>query len=203
MITLNALPGHREPLIQSISGREDLPMFDRLWTDYTQEETRIIDRGVQDSHHDDNQALSSHTKRGRKNRIIFGKSFKANQTSAALGHEHRKDISKIQCFRCDKYGHIARYFPTRKKGRHHASTVDVDSEPCQRDEYIKDEALFFISTLLGTVPTNSDILFIDNGASKHMTGYRENITDLVEKESRLHVVLHDNARYNVKGVGTY
>jgi hypothetical protein len=32
-----------------------------------------------------------------------------------------------------------------------------------------------------------------------MTGDREHRTDLVEKESRLHVVLGDDARYTVKG----
>jgi hypothetical protein len=37
MITLNALPSHWEPFIQSISGRANLPQFDRLWADYTQE----------------------------------------------------------------------------------------------------------------------------------------------------------------------
>ena len=75
-------------------------------------------------------------------------------------------------------------------------------EPPQRDEDIKDEAFFFISALSSTVPTDSDIWLIDNGASKHMTGYREHLIDLVEKESRLHVVLSNNARYIVKGVGT-
>jgi hypothetical protein len=35
-----------------------------------------------------------------------------------------------------------------------------------------------------------------------MTGYKEHIIDLVEKDSRLHVVLGDNARYIVKGVRT-
>ena len=35
-----------------------------------------------------------------------------------------------------------------------------------------------------------------------MIGYREHLTDLVEKESRLHVVLGDNARYTMKGVGS-
>jgi hypothetical protein len=157
---------------------------------------------VQDSHHDDNQALASHTKRGKGNRRSFGKAFKDKKISAALGHEHRKDISKIQCFRCDKYGHIARHCPTRKKGRQHASTADVDSELHHRDEDIKDEAFFFILALSGTVPTDSDIWLIDSGASRHMTGYREHLTDLVEKESRLHVVLGDNARYTLKGVRT-
>jgi hypothetical protein len=52
------------------------------------------------------------------------------------------------------------------------------------------------------VPTNNDIWLIDSGASRHMTGYREHLTDLVEKESRLHVVLGDDARYTVKGVGS-
>jgi hypothetical protein len=35
MITLNALPSHWEPFIQSISPRADLPQFDRLWVDCT------------------------------------------------------------------------------------------------------------------------------------------------------------------------
>jgi hypothetical protein len=35
-----------------------------------------------------------------------------------------------------------------------------------------------------------------------MIGYRDHLTDLVEKEYSLHVVLGDNARYTVKGVGT-
>jgi hypothetical protein len=59
-----------------------------------------------------------------------------------------------------------------------------------------------MDTLLEIVLPDSDIWLIDSGASRHMTGYREHLTDLVEKESRLHVVLGDNARYTVKGVGT-
>jgi hypothetical protein len=40
IITINALPSHWEPFIQSISGREDLPQFDRLWADCTQEDQK-------------------------------------------------------------------------------------------------------------------------------------------------------------------
>jgi hypothetical protein len=71
MITLNALPIHWEPFIQSINGREDLPQFDRLWEDCTHEETRLIARGVQDSHHNENQALASYAMRGRRNRTYI------------------------------------------------------------------------------------------------------------------------------------
>ena len=52
------------------------------------------------------------------------------------------------------------------------------------------------------VPTGSDIWLIDSCASRHMIGYRDHLTNLVEKESSLHVLHGDNARYNVKGVGT-
>jgi hypothetical protein len=72
----------------------------------------------------------------------------------------------------------------------------------QRDEDIKEEAFLFISTLSGTVRTDNDIWLIDSGASRHMTRYRDHLTNLVEKETNLHVVLGDNARYIVKGVGT-
>jgi hypothetical protein len=202
MTTLNDIPRHWEPFLQSISGREYLPEFDHLWTNCTQEKTRLIARGVQDSHHDGNQALASHAKRGIRNRRSFNKAFKDNKTSVALGHKHRKDNSNIQCFICDKYGHIARNCPTKKKGRQHASIVDVDLEPHQRDEDINDETFFFVSTLSSKIPTDSDIWLIDSGPSRHMIGYREHLTDLVEKESHIHVVLGDNAKYTVKGVGS-
>jgi hypothetical protein len=202
LTTLNTLPRHWEPFLQSINGRANLPVFDRLWTYCTQEETRLIARGVQESPHDDNHVLAFHTKKGRRNRRSFNKAFKDKKTSSDSGREHRKDNSKIQYFGCDKYGHIARNCPTRKKGRQLASTTDVDPEPHQRDEDIKDEAFFFISAFSGTIPTESDIWLIDSGASRNMTGYRDHLIDLVEKESRLHVVLGDNARYTMKGFGT-
>jgi hypothetical protein len=166
MITPNAHPSHWERFIQSISRRVDLPQFDRLWEECTLEETRFTAKGMQDSHHNDNQSISSHAKRGRRNRRSFSKSFNDKKTSAAPGQEQRKDISRIQCFRCDKYEHIVRNCPTRKKGRQHAYTVDVDSKPPQRDEEVKDEVFFFISALSGIVPTDSDIWLIDNGASR-------------------------------------
>jgi hypothetical protein len=48
------------------------------------------------------------------------------------------------------------------------------------------------------IPTSSDIWLIDSGASIHMIGYREHLKDLVENDSRLHVLLGDVAKYTVK-----
>ena len=52
------------------------------------------------------------------------------------------------------------------------------------------------------VPTTSDTWLIDSGASKHMIGYKENLSKAVEKESHLRVVLGDDANYTVKGFGS-
>jgi hypothetical protein len=53
------------------------------------------------SHHDENQALASHAKRDKRKIRSFNKAFNDKKTSTTPGHEHIKDISKIQCFRCD------------------------------------------------------------------------------------------------------
>jgi hypothetical protein len=110
-------------------------------------------------------------------------------------------MSKVQCYRCYKYGHYARDCPVRKKGRRHATTGNVDEDPPHIRSGLAEE-LCFISALSGTIPTSNNIWLIDSGASRHMTGYREHLTKLVKKDSRLHVVLGDDARYVVKGSGT-
>jgi hypothetical protein len=65
LTTLQNLPKLWEPFIQSISGRDALPTFDRLWTDCTQEEIRLRNRGVEDSS-EENHALALHTNKGGK-----------------------------------------------------------------------------------------------------------------------------------------
>jgi hypothetical protein len=52
------------------------------------------------------------------------------------------------------------------------------------------------------VPTNDNTWLIDNGAYSDMTSSRDHLTNFVEKETHIHVFLVDDARYNMKGVGT-
>jgi hypothetical protein len=130
---LNNLPKHWEPFLQSISGREKLSTFDRLWTDCTQEEIRLRARGVEDSPHDENHALTLHTKKGGRFKRNFRQTFKDEKTSSTSSYDQRNDMSKIQCFGCDKYGHFERNCPTRKKGRQYASIADIDPDPPQKD----------------------------------------------------------------------
>jgi len=101
--------------------------------------------------------------------------------------------------KCENFGHYARQCPLWKNKKQHASIVDFDREPPQKKsrKASKDDEDFFISVRSSTIPTSSDIWLINSGASRHMTGYREHLTNLVEKDSQFHVVLGDDARYTV------
>jgi hypothetical protein len=93
LTTLNNLPKKWEPFLQSISGRESLPTFDRLWIDCIQEELRLRNRGVEDSS-EENHALALHTKKGGKFKINFRQTFKDEKSSSNLGYQ-RRDVSEI------------------------------------------------------------------------------------------------------------
>ena len=58
-----------------------------------------------------------------------------------------------------------------------------------------------ISTLIGTVTHGSDTWLVDSDASKHMTGYKDSLIDLGEKDSHHKVKLGDDYHYPIKGVG--
>jgi hypothetical protein len=81
--TLNNLPKHWGPFLQSISGRESLPTFDRLWIDCTQEELRLRNRGVEDSP-DENHALALLIKKGGRFKRNFRQTFRDEKSSSIL-----------------------------------------------------------------------------------------------------------------------
>ena len=51
------------------------------------------------------------------------------------------------------------------------------------------------------VYTSRDTWLIDSGASRHVTGYGDHLADIVQREFQEKVVLGDDSRYVVKGVG--
>jgi len=66
----------------------------------------------------------------------------------------------------------------------------------------KQKEFYLISTLSTASP--SDTLgnwLIDSGASMHFTRYKEALSNLIENDTNLEIVLGDNATYTVKGVG--
>lgn len=111
ILALNGLPQSWEPFIQSISGRSKLPKFDHLRADCIQEETRLATRGDgRNSHNEESQVLVAHAIRERgKGRKGKRGTFKRNRDRKAdsVPELKKKDLSHIQCYRCDKYGHYA------------------------------------------------------------------------------------------------
>ena len=47
-----------------------------------------------------------------------------------------------------------------------------------------------------------DVWLIDSGASRHLTGFKEALSDLIEKDTNMKINLGDNATYPVKGTWT-
>jgi hypothetical protein len=52
-----------------------------------------------------------------------------------------------------------------------------------------------------SVETTPNIWYIDNGASSHMTGVREHLTDLRDTEVRMEIALGDDTLVRVAGCG--
>jgi hypothetical protein len=98
---------------------------------------------VEDFPPDDSHALAIHTKRGGRFKRNFRQTLKDEKTSSTSGYDQRRDMTKMECFKCEKYGHYARNCPTRKKGRQYASAADIDPDPPQKDE-VKRDADYFL-----------------------------------------------------------
>eukprot|EP00253_Pinus_taeda_P014766 PITA_14766 len=82
-------------------------------------------------------------------------------------------------------------FKKARNSRYESNIVDN-----KLDEYYLPVAL---ST--STPPDSLGNWLIDSGASRHFTGYKEALHNLIEKETNLEIVLGDNMKYLVKGVG--
>jgi hypothetical protein len=103
-------------------------------------------------------------------------------------------------------GHISKNFLARREEykkrnkRHHAHTVE-DEEPPTNMIKEKIEEYVLISSLSGLVSPGEDTWLIDSGSSKHMTGQREILSILVEKNFPQKLTLGDYYQYPIKGVG--
>ena len=107
------------------------------------------------------------------------------------------DPSKLRCYTCDERGHFSRNClvnnigskkKKNSKRRHHDHTIEDDDPPRKRvkqesEDSSSDEEYVLISALIGNINHGSDDWFIDSGASKHMTRFKEYFVILSEHES--------------------
>eukprot|EP00253_Pinus_taeda_P035805 PITA_35805 len=82
-------------------------------------------------------------------------------------------------------------FKRARNSRYESNTVNN-----KQDEYYLPVAL---ST--SAPPYLLENSLIDSDASRHFTGYKEVLQNVIEKETNLEIILEDNMKYLVKGVG--
>jgi hypothetical protein len=118
-IVLNGLPKTWDAFAASMNTRKEYPTFEELWTCCAQEESRINAKEKPKNKYDD-QAFTTRFKNKRK----FGSRRKPNQ---------EKDISEIQCFNCQKYGHYRNQCPElKKRKKKHEALIAEEKEPTKK-----------------------------------------------------------------------
>jgi hypothetical protein len=118
-IVLNGLPKTWDAFAASMNTRKEYPTFEELWTCCAQEESRINAKEKPQKKYDD-QAFTARFKNKRK----FGSRRKPNQ---------EKDISEIQCFNCQKYGHYRNQCPElKKRKKKHEASISEEKEPTKK-----------------------------------------------------------------------
>jgi hypothetical protein len=182
--TLNGVSQQGIVFVEGIVVREKIPNWEHLWYDFVQEETqRGYVHGISSmSHEEENVALATTSKKKFKRGPNGGNNPKG---------EGKKDMSKVKCFACHKFGYYASQCPNKKKKQIVALAV-VEEFSTKFDKE------FSLIVCLSTRTTYSDTWYIDSGASLHMTGVREHVTDLTEIGD-VEVVFGDD--WEVKEVG--
>jgi hypothetical protein len=61
---------------------------------------------------------------------------------------------------------------------------------------------YLISALSGTITKLEEIWLIDSGASRHMTGFKQNLANYHDKKFKAKVELGDDGTYDIKGFGS-
>ena len=59
-----------------------------------------------------------------------------------------------------------------------------------------------VSTLLGSIHNSTDSWWIDNGASKHMAGFRKALVDYKDKKFNVKVEMGDDNTYSIREVSS-
>jgi hypothetical protein len=177
---LNGVSKQWVVFVEGIVAREKLPGWERLWDDFVQEETRrgYVHGSSSTGHEEENVALATTSKKK------FRKGPKGGQKPKGEG---KKDMSKVKCFACHKFGHYAGQCPNKKK-KQTAASAEVEEFSTKFDKE------FSLIACLSSRTTTTDTWYIDSGASRHMT----DLTQCRDAE----VVLGDDREVKVAGCGT-
>ena len=105
-------------------------------------------------------------------------------------------MSKLKIFHCHDHGHYATNCPQRKKNNKKAPGATTSEALASQFEFYFSLITCMVSSAMGSV------LYLDIGASLHMTGDKELFSSLEEKDLQMHIDMGDDGRYSATGIGT-
>jgi hypothetical protein len=184
--TLNGVTKQWAIFVEGIIAREKLPGWECLWDDFVQKETQIgyVHGSSSTGHEEENVALATTSKKK------FKKGPKGGQKPKGEG---KKDMIKVKCFACHKFGHYVGQCTNKKKKQ---TTASIEVE----DFSTKFDKEFSLIACLSSRTTTPDTWYIDSGASRHMTSVREHLTYITQCGD-VEVVLGDDREVKVAGCG--
>ncbi|GJU12028.1 zinc finger, CCHC-type containing protein [Tanacetum coccineum] len=119
-----------------------------------------------------------------------------------------KDLSKVECYNCNKFGHVRRNCKLKDKGQEQSNLVQEDVEPtllmAVQGKGDKAEEIFLNEKEIEPkryISTDESLWYLDNGASNHMTGVRTHFKEIDEKISG-RVRFGDGSYVEIKGRGS-
>jgi hypothetical protein len=171
--------------VKGVVAREHLPDWQRLWDDFSQEETQEEAlQGSQAKGDEDEDNVSLHAKKCRG--------------------DGKKNMSKVKCFACHKIGHYASQCSKKKKGKKEtqvASSTSIEIDDVAK-KFKKEFSLVFCLSGSGSAKFGDiGAWIVDNGSSRHMTGMRSMFLNVSETDSDCHVDCGTSTIHVVKGVG--
>jgi hypothetical protein len=103
--------------------------------------------------------------------------------------EKKRKVSKVSSSVVNEEAKIQEE-PQRRQTR--AATKEQEA---QKEHYL-------VSGRSGTITKSEEIWLIDSGASKHMTGFKQNLANFQDKKYNAKVELGDNDTYDIKCFGS-
>lgn len=94
-----------------------------------------------------------------------------NKGKKKVGPQHKKskkeDMSKIQCYGCQKFGHFKRDClemanSKKRKGKQHASVANIEDEHPKKPK--GDKCFFYFFALTSSIADDDDMWLVDSGA---------------------------------------
>jgi hypothetical protein len=134
MTTLNGFTRPWDAFIQIICARKEKLQFDSLWEECIREESRVANRKALLSRKKSYFQKETHKESHPQNKFTHKESQPRRFQKFQKGQRNKKYFSSYQCYHCDKMGHIAKHYPSRreeykkKNKRYHAHVVE-DEEP--------------------------------------------------------------------------